>query len=351
MKQFCKISFILGGIFGVYLAHAAPSPAGKIKLMKGGVFIVDATSKVVADPEGKRGRSTKVGSPFYVGETVQTKTDGRVKLEFIEGNNEVVLGPDTSLTIEKASTAEKQKKGTDLNLARGEVRSDVKTKYSGQDGESFQVKTPNAVAGIRGTIVYARYDARNAKSDFACLKGSFEVKSSGSNSPVVVNAGMSTSAVKDAGAQAPRPLSANPDMQKAAESLGGNSDSASKDKASDGQSSASAKPAAAPESKEKADAPLGRETVVTKKDEGGRGPASVDGGINAGAPAGEPQIMGSAGGGSESKSGANTKTGFDNPGAVDPGKVLNNATNTASNTTTAVNQNLNQVGKVKIVIQ
>src|SRR5690349_8489693 len=80
-------------------AGGAGDAAGKILLVKGQVFILDAKSHVVADPEGKRGRSTQPGQPFYVGETIQTRADGRVKIQFKEGGNEVVLGAETSLLV------------------------------------------------------------------------------------------------------------------------------------------------------------------------------------------------------------------------------------------------------------
>ncbi len=335
---------------GLYWTHAE-APAGKIILMKGRVFIVNSSAKVVADPEGKRGRSTQVNSNFYVGETVQTKGDGRVKLAFFEGGNEVVLGPDTALTIEKASTQANQKKGTDLNLARGEVRSEVKTKYNGRDGEVFQVKTPNAVAGIRGTIVYAKYDTATAKSDFACLRGSFEVKGSGASAPIVVNAGMSLSADKDGRAQAPMALSSNPEMQKAAESLGGNGDNANSKKESDqpaGREQSrgvvkNSEGAAAPAAKDSGSAPMNRETVATESDSGAnRKPASVPGAV-------APAIMGA-----DSSSGANVVPSGNfygvTGGAVDPGTVIDRNMTTATSATTQSNAGNTVTGTVHLKI-
>ncbi|MEO5666620.1 MAG: hypothetical protein ABIR96_01040, partial [Bdellovibrionota bacterium] len=75
------------------LSRAGPAEAGKIMLVKGDVFILGAKDKsVVADPLGKRGRNTQKGSSFFEGETVQTKDGARVKLLFVEGGNEIVLG-------------------------------------------------------------------------------------------------------------------------------------------------------------------------------------------------------------------------------------------------------------------
>jgi hypothetical protein len=172
------------------LAWAA-TEAGKIVLVKGDVFILDAKNKsVVADPTGKRGRSTQKGSPFFEGETIQTKDGARVKLLFNEGGNEIVLGSGTSLVIERAGA---KQPGTELNLKQGTVRSSVNKKYSGEGGDIFEVKTPNSVAGVRGTIFNVAYDNKKNMTQVLTERGSVAVSSltSGANAkPIMVNAGM-----------------------------------------------------------------------------------------------------------------------------------------------------------------
>ncbi len=149
----------------------AAQEAGSIKLVKGEVFILDAKTKaVVADPEGKKGRNTQKNSKFFEGEIIQTKASARVKLEFVEGQNEVVLGPSTSLFIERAGN-DKDKKGTDLELKTGNVRSVVHKKYTAQGGDVFQVKTPNAVAGVRGTVFNVSFDVKTAKTSVLTESG------------------------------------------------------------------------------------------------------------------------------------------------------------------------------------
>jgi len=171
------------------LSLAAPSEAGKIVLVKGDVFILGAKDKsVVADPSGKRGRSTQKGSVFFEGETIQTKDGARVKLLFTEGGNEIVLGSSTSLVIERAGTA---KPGTELSLKQGTVRSSVNKKYSGEAGDIFEVKTPNSVAGVRGTIFNVAYDSKKNSTQVFTERGSVSVASITKGSkPVLVNAGM-----------------------------------------------------------------------------------------------------------------------------------------------------------------
>jgi hypothetical protein len=220
---------VLTSVVSTQSASASSQVAGKIVLSKGGVLVLDAKNKVVADPEGKRGRSTKAGSEFFVGETIQTKEDGRVKLQFIEGNNEVVLGTATSLLVERAGGASK---GTSLNLARGEVRSNVKTKYSGSGSEVFEVKSANAVAGVRGTIFTTVLQKGNLI--MGVQKGSVALTALTSNGergpPVMVQAGFVVTAVAGT-VSAPAPIASNSAFAAVSASLGGDGSSAESDTA------------------------------------------------------------------------------------------------------------------------
>jgi len=309
-----KMKKLLLGIFLLPVMARAAVPAGTIELAKGGVFILDAAARVVADPEGKRGRTTKSGAPFYVGETVQTKADGRVKLKFVEGGNEVVLGSGTTLVIRKAGTNEKP--GTDLALQQGQVRANVNRKYSGESGDTYEIRTRNAVAGVRGTVFAASFDPKTAVTAVVTERGLVTVAavkmSTGSVGAVPVNSpgsapgvggaasgGAASAPVEERSAptlvspgevstvsgskppSAPAPLSSRPEIKKMVESIEGDSKSSSSDDSSakksgkdGGGAAASAK---ADTSKE---TPLAREPV---KEDSGRSPAST-GSADAGAP-------------------------------------------------------------------
>lgn len=173
-----SIQYVLGLTLSLILfsqsALAASKKAGHIALVRGEVFILNDKQQVVADPEGKRGRDTKIESPFFEGETIQTKSGARVKLLFIEGGNEVVLGGDTSLVIARAGA---QGPGTELNLAKGTVRSSVNREYSGKGRDVFEVKTPNSVAGVRGTVFQVNFDMNSAKTTVYTEHGVVAVQS------------------------------------------------------------------------------------------------------------------------------------------------------------------------------
>lgn len=202
-------------------AWAAPV-AGQIQLVKGQVFVLDGQSKVVADVEGKRERKVAPGAPFYVGETVVTRDGGRVKLQFVEGGNELVLGANTSLLIQRAGT-DAAHAGTTLDLARGEVRANVNRKYSGEGNETFEVKTKNAVAGVRGTIFVTRFDLKSNKSEVATLRGAVHVASMGPggamSAGVMVKPGQFTETSPETKSMAVKPLASNPGLKDAVSRL------------------------------------------------------------------------------------------------------------------------------------
>jgi hypothetical protein len=237
-----SLLFVAGMGFATFVL-SQDGKVGEILLVKGEVFILDKNSKVIADPQGKRGRSTAAGQPFFVGETVQTKTGARVKLKFIEGGNEVVLGSDTSLLIERAST-EGGKKGTTLNLAKGEVRSDVKTKYSGQGGDTYEVKTNNAVAGVRGTSFLTALNPKTGVLKVATLTGMVAVsgvdsKTGAVKAPVMVAPGMMTVSEPGKPVESPKPTATDPAMTSTVKALEGSGSGDSSSSDSGGDSAAS----------------------------------------------------------------------------------------------------------------
>jgi|GEM_PF-1995065 len=130
-------------------------------------------------------RALSVGSQLEEMDTVVTGFDGRVKILFVEGNNEVVVGTRTRVQIKSAGTEEKNT-GTSLFLEAGQLRSNVNRKYTGRGKDVFEVRTPNVVAGVRGTIFHVAYD--RSSSVVATLKGLVAVQA-GSAPALLVSPG------------------------------------------------------------------------------------------------------------------------------------------------------------------
>lgn len=123
----------------------------------------------------EKGRKAKEGAKFFIGDTVITGPDGRVKLRFNEGGpdgkNEVVVGASSRFLIEKSIAANKKSIGSRLSLERGSLRATVRKKYSGKGEDIFEIRTPNAVAGVRGTIFLMNYDADTRISTLLTKQG------------------------------------------------------------------------------------------------------------------------------------------------------------------------------------
>lgn len=174
MKAMRLVRFLKQPFFcmALFLLSAGPTwgadAAGKILKIKGSVFI----------EVGKNKKAAVEGDKFFVGDTFSTGTDGRAKLQFAEGGpagkNEVVVASSTRLLIEKAGSAASGKTGTSLALVEGSIRSNVKKKYSGEGEDVFKVKTPNAVAGVRGTIFMLNFDKKSQSSTLLTQKGKVE---------------------------------------------------------------------------------------------------------------------------------------------------------------------------------
>lgn len=164
-------------IFTVNSAWAS-TPSGIFKEVDGQAEIKNSDGKIIASTAIKSKRLIKKGAPFYEGETIVTGQSGKIRIQFAEGNNEVLLGPNTTLVIQKAPFDLRMKRGTKLFLESGSIDSVIKQKYSGSDGDEFTVETKTLVAGVRGTVFSVQHDSSTNVSTVAVSRGVVEVKSS-----------------------------------------------------------------------------------------------------------------------------------------------------------------------------
>ncbi len=225
-RFFNGLEKLAGLLFFFSLNAIAQAPAGFVEMVRGKSIIMDKAQRIVADTEGKRSRIIAKGTPFFVGETIQTLADGRIKIKFVEGND-VVLGSSTTLVVERASTG-REDPGTSLSLGRGEIRSIVNRKYTGEGSNVFEIKTANAVAGVRGTVFLSKFDVRTQKSSFATERGAVFVKGV-SGQGVMVPAGTFTSSTTSGSVIPAAPISSNKELMNSVDGLGGDSSVDAKD--------------------------------------------------------------------------------------------------------------------------
>lgn len=125
---------------GLALEARAAEMAGKVELVSGRVSVVDP-----AQAE----RPVKVGDGVREGESIVTGADGEIHLEMADGGT-IAVRPNTRLRIaEYRARGDDQDKGV-FSLLAGGFRSI--TGWIGKfNPRSYQVRTPTATIGIRGT--------------------------------------------------------------------------------------------------------------------------------------------------------------------------------------------------------
>lgn len=146
------------------------------------VYAADAVGRIIA-VEGKplveRSSGGRVelqrDDPVYIGDVVRTGS-GRCKILF-EDNSIMTLGTQTELKIsEFLFDSQKQERSSMFDLITGKVKTLVGKLFS--SATDFKVRTPSAVAGVRGT--FFRIDASD-KTDVTVFDGEVEVSDKSGN--------------------------------------------------------------------------------------------------------------------------------------------------------------------------
>jgi len=157
---------------------------GTFMVVKGQVFLESQGKKVPA----------RIGMKVHAKDKVIAGKNARAKIVMVD-KNVLNISPDTTLLIETYKTGAADK-SVSLNVLYGKVRATVNQKYDG-DKHKFQVKTPSAVAGVRGTDFLTQYSPSNNTSRVVTFEGQVQVGSgldaSGRiSNPVMVNPGQFT---------------------------------------------------------------------------------------------------------------------------------------------------------------
>lgn len=122
----------------------------------------------------KDGRETPLskGRTLNSGDTVKTTTNGEVTLTWL--GNVVKVYPLSRFSIEKAALEDKTTKSS-MKLDTGKIFARAAKLQTPES--SFAVRTPTAVAGVRGSEIFIT--SAPDKSSFVVLSGEFEVAADG----------------------------------------------------------------------------------------------------------------------------------------------------------------------------
>ena len=170
---------------------------GTLRVVKGDVQI----------KSGKTGETTKarIGQQVFPQDVVITGAESRAKIVMVD-NNEINVSPDSQVEIQHYEfDPGKDKKEVLLNVLYGKVRAKVEQHYDGKTSK-FEVKTPSAVAGVRGTDFMTSYNQSNNSSQVVTFRGAVQFGTPGPGgtiqNPVSVTPGKtSTSAAGGAPSQ------------------------------------------------------------------------------------------------------------------------------------------------------
>jgi hypothetical protein len=156
--------FIFGLLFvlATSVAHAG-DVHGILRVVKGDVQIKSASGTVKA----------KLGAKVFPKDIIITGKDSRAKVVMVD-NNELNVSPDSQIELQNYEyDPAAGKKEVLLNVIYGKVRSKVEQKYDGKTSK-FQIKTPSAVAGVRGTDFITGYNRADNSSSVVTFRGRVE---------------------------------------------------------------------------------------------------------------------------------------------------------------------------------
>lgn len=161
MKNVFQKLFFLSVIFLVPMAaQAQAEAAGQIIDLQGGVTLT---------PKGGAPKPAALKQPVNVGDKLETKATGALKILFVDDTILTLKENSKTLITEFLFDAKAGKRKTVLNVLEGKART-VVGKFFGDD-QTVEIKTPTAVAGIRGTDVGVLVS--RIKTNFYCFDGEF----------------------------------------------------------------------------------------------------------------------------------------------------------------------------------
>ncbi len=156
-RNMIKQMAIIIGLLTLFIpATGFCEPVGKVTSVEGRVDVTRS---------GKPAESVESGTDLHVGDIIRTKSKSRASVQFADGST-LRIAQETRLEITEFLAGKKQTKGI-LNLFRGKIFSAVKKTgrlFGKARKNRFEVRTPTAVVGVRGTefITYHQQDISGA---------------------------------------------------------------------------------------------------------------------------------------------------------------------------------------------
>ena len=138
---------------------------------------VGTVASVAGQAEVGRGGNWGTAAPgmgVQLGDQLQTK-DGRMRVVF-QDDSVLNLAENTTITVDDQIFQPEQGTFKSLmKLMRGKVRATVGSVYQ-QTGSAYEIETPTAVAGVRGTTFLVSFDADSDVTEVLGIRGRVHVR-------------------------------------------------------------------------------------------------------------------------------------------------------------------------------
>lgn len=155
--------------------------------------VVFANGDVAIYRNGKSEKA-KAGKTINEADILETGEDGQLKITFTD-NNQLMLTPKSKVDLREYKLEHgKEKSRVLLDFIYGKIRNTVKPKYDDTTENFYRIKTPTAVAGVRGTDFVASFDDAKV-TNIATLNGKVVLAAVDDLSSVEIPAGQETSYV------------------------------------------------------------------------------------------------------------------------------------------------------------
>ncbi|MBU0588443.1 MAG: FecR family protein [Gammaproteobacteria bacterium] len=144
-------------------ALAEQTVAGFVTRIRGEVLVTaDARQQRVA-----------LGNALHLGSRIATGTNARLEARMTDGTV-LTLGEQTELTIEQVAGATPDSKNSLFEFLKGSFRAITRQPAANQTTRQWQVRTPVAIIGVRGTTLWGGFNLQNAGAntlDVVMIKG------------------------------------------------------------------------------------------------------------------------------------------------------------------------------------
>jgi hypothetical protein len=162
-----------------------------------GLFMVVKGTVAVIPFGSQKSEPAKVGKKIFPGDSIITGKDSRAKV-VMSDKNTLNISPDSKFKLEKyENNPIKNAKNVEISLEYGKIRASVAQKYDGQKNK-FQIKTPAAVAGVRGTDFLTSHSKATNATQITTFEGVVAFGPKGPNgdilTPVLVQPGQTSQA-------------------------------------------------------------------------------------------------------------------------------------------------------------